>query len=204
MCSTVSSPRAAKIRSFSTLYRELFDSHRRSKCSCRNVGSTPIMTRFAPASCALSSAALNDLRRSCSRPRVSSPASSRGGTLISKFCWPSSRVNEGSSIFSSTSEFAMAGLKASSTRASSISRPICLRGNEKLSSANIVANASRHRWSFSRYRWRSSLVYARPVTSLPMPPPLGRAAPAAERSANRDTALRGPPASKSVLSVTWL
>jgi hypothetical protein len=172
MCSTVSSPRAAKMLSFSTLYRELLDSHRWSKCSCRNVGSTPIITRFAPASFALSSAAPSDARRSSSRPRVSLPARARGGTLISRFCWPSSRVNEGSSIFSSTSAFAIAGLMASSTRASSISRPICWRGKEKLSSASIVASASRHLWIFSRYLWRSSRVYARLETSLPMPPPL--------------------------------
>ena len=62
MSSTISSPRAAKMVSFSSAYRGLSESHFLSKCLSRNVGSTPIMARLAPTSLALASALSSDAR----------------------------------------------------------------------------------------------------------------------------------------------
>src|SRR5882762_5502886 len=125
----------------------------------------PIITSAAPASLALISARASDVRRSCSSAIASLPDSGRGGTLISRFCCPSSVVKQGSSIFSSTTVFAIAGRSWASTRFSSSSNPMCRSGKENTSSRSMDARASRQRRTFCRYCPRSAVVNGRLVTS---------------------------------------
>ena len=116
------------------------------------------MASADPVSRAFDAAVPRYARRSSSSWRAESPASGRGGTFSSMLCWPSSVVNDGSSSASSTAAFVIDGRSSRSTRFSSTSRPMFLRGNEKLPSVSMRANVSRQRCTLRRYRPRSSVL----------------------------------------------
>ena len=78
-----SSPRAAKICSFSRAYRGLALSESMFRCSGVSVGRMPIMTMCAPTPRERFSASFRSARSSTSSSANDSPARPRGGTLIS-------------------------------------------------------------------------------------------------------------------------
>lgn len=108
-----SSPRAAKICSFSRWYRGFSESDSGPASFSSSVGRMPIMTRCAPIPAACSSAWLSASRISCSQESGPPPAlSRRGARLISRLNRPSSVDQEGSAIASRTSMLRMAGSPA--------------------------------------------------------------------------------------------
>ena len=131
----------------------------------------PIITMCAPTDRARCSALLRLARSDFSRSAFSSPASRRGGTLISTLNWPSSVWKSGSAIAPSTSALRIAGSALSSIRLSSISMPVSGRSKSNRASRSIAANTSRLRRIFCRYLARSSRVKARWSTSSPTAQP---------------------------------
>ena len=158
MSMTTSSPRAVKIESLRAVYRLLALIHSPWKCSSRIVGRMPIGTSRAPRSAARASARLREVRRASSRSRAESPGSGRGATLSSMLNCASSVWYSGSAIASRTSSLTKAGWLPSSTRLSSISRPVSGTASSKTLSASIRSKTSRFWRTFSRYLWRSSRV----------------------------------------------
>src|SRR4029453_9384309 len=137
-------------------------------CSRRRVGRMPIITMCAPTERACSSALFRLARSVRSRSAFSSPASRRGGTLISTLNWPSSVWKSGSAMALSTSALRIAGSHFSSMRLSSISMPVSGRSNSKRASRSIDAKTSRLRRILCRYFARSSRVKLRCSTSSPI------------------------------------
>ena len=130
------------------------------------------MTRRLPVLQARSSARFRLSRISFSRSATASPASSRGGTLISRLNCPSSVAQAGSAMASSTSALRMDGSPWPSTRFSSISTPTCAGSPSNRCSRSMRANTSSERRTLSRYRRRSSPVIVIASISRPMGPPL--------------------------------
>ena len=152
----MSSPRAAKICSLSTRNRSLAVSVPRCTSAFRSVGRMPIITTRVPVPRAFSSPALRSSLTTCSSSASASPASRRGGTLISRLNCPTSTPQAGSAIASSTSALRMDGMASESTRFSSISWPTCAGLSSNRCSRSIRASASSERRTFSRYSRRSS------------------------------------------------
>ena len=108
------------------------------------------MTRWLPTVRALLSAAFRSARISRSSPSNASPASSRGGTLISRLNWPTSVAQAGSAIASSASALPIEGMPEASTRFSSISWPTIEGFSSNWRSRSMRANASSERRTLSR------------------------------------------------------
>ena len=106
----MSSPRVAKICSLSTRNRSLAVSVPRCTSAFRSVGRMPIITTRVPVPRAFSSPALRSSLTTCSRSASASPASRRGGTLISRLNCPTSTPQAGFAIASSTSALRMDGM----------------------------------------------------------------------------------------------
>ena len=146
----ISSPRAAKICSFSSRYRGFGDmACMPTSLSC-SVGRMPIMTRWLPAWRARPSACARLARTRRSSPARASPDSGWGGTLISRLNWPSSLAQWESAMAPSTSLFFIEGRPSSSTRLTSISSPTCRGSMSNLDSRSIRANTSRQHRTFLR------------------------------------------------------
>src|SRR5581483_4000751 len=166
----MSSPRAAKICSLSTLYRSLADRMSSWVCASDSVGRMPIITRRLPVRAAARSAALRLPRTSSSSSATEEPPRRRGGMLISRLNCPTSVDHAtGSAIASSTSALRMDGNPSASTRFSSISSPTCGWSVSNSCSLSILANTSSERLTFSRYRRRSSPLIFSGSISRPMP-----------------------------------